>query len=78
MWVLAKYGIGSRVNFRLDRIRDKRWETFSDITERFTEKDIRGKGRTIQLSITDNSTQTSQIEGFLVEDIEEKRTRLND
>lgn len=70
MYFLAKYGIGARVNYRLDRIRDKKWNTFSDITERFTEKDLRGKGRTIQLSITDNSVQKSQIEGFLIEDKE--------
>ena len=78
MWVLAKYGIGARVNYRLDRIRERLWQTFSDIKERVTEKELTGKGRTIQLSITDNSIQSSQIEGFLIEDVDEKRSRIND
>lgn len=72
IWILAKYGIGSRVNFRLDRTRDKGWNSVCDITERITEKNISGKGRTIQFSITDNSTKKSQTEGFLIEDVEEK------
>lgn len=75
MWFLAKYGIGTRVNYRLDRIRDTRWETFSDIAERFTEKRLSGKGRTIQLSITDNSIQRSQVEGFLIENNEKIKTK---
>lgn len=78
LWFVAKYGIGTRVNYRLDRIRDKRWETFSDIKERFTEREISGKGRTIQLSITDSSLRSSQVEGFIVEDRDEKVGRIND
>lgn len=72
MWILAKYGVGARINYRLDRTRDGRWETFGDISGRFTEKSIYGKGRTIQLSITDNSTQNSQVDGLLIEDVDEK------
>lgn len=78
MWVLAKYGIGARVNYRLDRKSDTPWNSFGDVTERVTEKTLSGKGRTIQLSITDNSVQKSQIDGFLIEDVDVKRGRKDD
>jgi len=68
---LAQKGIGSKVNYRLDR---GDWKGWKDLQERITTGRIEGKAKTIQFSITDNSSQVSQIEGFSLELKEDKGT----
>ena len=57
----AQKGIGSKVNYKIDR---GDWQSWKDLQKRITSGKISGKARTLQFSITDNSTNTSQIEGF--------------
>lgn len=61
---LAQQGTGAKVNYRLER---GDWKGWKDLQRRITSDKISGKGRTCQFSITDNSTTTSQIEGFSIE-----------
>lgn len=69
---LAQKGTGSKVNYRLDR---GDWKGWKDLKSRITTGKIAGRAKTIQFSITDNSTTTSQIEGFSLEVEGEKETR---
>jgi len=69
MFVLAQKGVGAKVNYRINR---GDWRAWKDLTERVTEGRIAGIGKTLQLSITDNSISQSQIEGFSFEILGEK------
>ena len=64
LYFLAYQATGSKVNYRIDR---GNWNSWKDLTERITSGKISGKAKTLQFSITDNSTTTSQIEGFSIE-----------
>jgi len=61
---LAQQATGAKVNYRIER---GDWKPWKDLQRRITSDKISGKGRTLQFSITDNSTTTSQIEGFSIE-----------
>ncbi len=61
---LAQKGTGAKINYRIDR---GDWISWKDLQRRITSDKISGKARTLQFSITDNSTTTSQIEGFSVQ-----------
>ena len=65
LYVFCISGIGAKVNYCIER---GEWKPWKDLKSRITEGNIVGKGRTIQLSITDNSTKTSQVEGFSIEE----------
>lgn len=69
---LAQKGAGSKINYRIDR---GDWIAWKDLGKRITSDKISGKARTLQFSITDNSTTTSQIEGFSVQLKEEQALR---
>lgn len=64
LYFLTQKGIGSKVNYRIDR---GDWVGWKDLKERVTSGRISGRARTIQFSITDFSTETSQIEGCSIE-----------
>jgi hypothetical protein len=72
MYVLARKGIGAKVNYRIDR---GRWKAWKDLKGRITDGKIYGRARTLQLSVTDNSQQTSQVEGFSFETKKSKELR---
>jgi hypothetical protein len=61
---LAQKGTGAKVNYRIDR---GDWKAWKDLQKRITSDKISGRARTLQFSITDNSTTTSQLEGFSVQ-----------
>jgi len=72
LYFLAQKAIGSKVNYRIDR---GDWVGWKDLKGRITDGRLAGRARTIQFSITDYSTQTSQIEGWSVELEGEKQIR---
>lgn len=64
LYFLARKGVGIKVNYRLDR---GDWKGWHDLQTRITEEKIGGRARTLQFSLTDYSTKTSQLEGFSIE-----------
>ncbi len=64
LYFLAQKAIGSKVNYRIDR---GDWKAWKDLISRVTDGRLSGRARTIQFGITDNSTNTSQIEGISIE-----------
>ena len=72
LYFLAQKAGGAKVNYRIDR---GDWKPWKDLKSRITEGSVSGRAKTLQFSITDNSTTQSQIEGFSIELIGEEELR---